>query len=106
MKKAYKVLKEGGLSIFKKDTWRVTRISMTYTLEESTENGVGNHDMQYPKMIWFIGSRIDLNPWIEGHGPLDVYYTWREVNFSLNGKSKEGGSLSFEIVKRETMIQS
>jgi hypothetical protein len=62
--------------------------------------------MRYPKMIWAVGSRIDLNPWIEGHGPLDADYTWREVIFSLTGKSKEGGALSFEIAKRETMIQS
>jgi hypothetical protein len=37
---------------------------------------------------------------------LDADYTWREVSFSLTGKSKEGGALSFEIMKRETTIQS
>jgi hypothetical protein len=57
-------------------------------------------------MIWVIGSRIDLNLWIEGRGPLDADYTWREVIFSLNEKSKEGGALSFEIAKCETTIQS
>jgi hypothetical protein len=57
-------------------------------------------------MISVVGSRIDLNPWIEGHGPLNADYTWKEVNFSLNGKSNKGGSLSFEIAKRETTIQS
>jgi hypothetical protein len=81
MKWAYKVPKAGGPSIFKKDTWRATRISLTYTLEESTEHGVGTRDMRYPEMIWAVGSRIDLNPWIEGRGPLDADYTWREVIF-------------------------
>jgi hypothetical protein len=105
MKRAYKVPKAGGPSIFKKDMWRVTRISwLTYTLEESTEHGVGTRDMRYPEMIWAVGSRIDLNPWIEGRGQLDADYTWREVSFSLTGKSKEGGALSFEIVKHETTI--
>jgi hypothetical protein len=37
---------------------------------------------------------------------LDADYTWREVRFSLTGKSKEGGALSFEITKRETTVQS
>jgi hypothetical protein len=69
------------------------------------EHGVGTHDMWYSKMIWAIGSMIDMNPWIEGHGPLDVEYMWREVNFSLNVELKEGGALSFEIVKCETAIQ-
>jgi hypothetical protein len=76
MKWAYKVPKAGGPSIFKKDTWRATRISLTCTLEESTEHGVGTRDMRYPEMIWVVGSRIDLNPWIEGRGPLDADYTW------------------------------
>jgi hypothetical protein len=61
---------------------------------------VGTCDMRYPEMIWAVGSRIDLNPWIQGRGPLDADYTWRKVSFSLTGKSKEGGSLFFEITKR------
>ena len=38
--------------------------------------------------------------------PLDADYTWREVMFLLTGKSKEGGSLSLEITKHETVVQS
>jgi hypothetical protein len=69
------------------------------------EHGVGTHDMRYPEMIWAIGSRIDLNHWIEVcRGPLDAEYTWQEVSISLTGKSKEGGALSFEIMKCETTI--
>jgi hypothetical protein len=61
--------------------------------------------MRYLEMIWVIGSRIDLNHWIEVcHGPLDAEYTWKEVIISLTGKSKEGGALSFEIMKHETTI--
>jgi hypothetical protein len=51
MKRAYKVLKAGGPSIFRKDMWRVTRILLTCTLEESTEHGVGTHDMQDTRYI-------------------------------------------------------
>jgi hypothetical protein len=106
MKWAYKVPKAGGPSIFKKDTWRATRISLTCTLEESTEHGVGTRDMRYPEMIWAVGSRIDMDHWIEVcRGPLDADYTWKEVSISLTRKSKEGGALSFEIAKRETAIQ-
>jgi hypothetical protein len=46
MKWAYKVLKVGGPSIVEEDTWRAIRISLTCTLEESTEHGVGTGDMQ------------------------------------------------------------
>jgi hypothetical protein len=68
------------------------------------EHGVATCDMRYPKMIWVIRQRIDLNPWIEGHGQSYANYTSKEVNFSQTRNSKEGGALSFEIVKRETMI--
>jgi hypothetical protein len=101
------VLKAGGSSIFKKDMWRATRILLTCTLEESTKHGVETHDMQYLEMIWAIRTRIDLNHWINlCHGPLDAEYTWQEVSISSIRKSKEGGALSFEIVKCETAIQS
>jgi hypothetical protein len=99
MKQAYKVPKEGGSSIFKKYTWRVIIISLTYTLEESIEHGVGTRNMRYPEMIRVVELRIDLNPWIEGSRQLDVDYMWGKVSFSLTRNSKEGGALSFEIVK-------
>jgi hypothetical protein len=77
--------------------WRAIRISLTCTLEESTERGV--------RSTRYVKSRFDMDHWIEVcHGPLDVEYTWKEVSISLTGNSKEGGALSFEIAKRETMI--
>jgi hypothetical protein len=60
--------------------------------------------MRYLTMIWVVRSRIDRNPWIKGRVQLDANYTWQEVSVSLTRKSKEGGVLSFEIVKCETTI--
>jgi len=54
--------------------------------------------MKNIEMIWFIGSRIDMDHWIKVcRGPLDAEYTWKEVIISLTENSKEGGSLTFKV---------
>jgi hypothetical protein len=42
--------------------WQAIGILLTCTLEESTEHGVGTHDMRYLEMIQAVELRVDVSP--------------------------------------------